>query len=126
MAKSCSNDGGDDDDVGSGEGKRKVDCEGEADDDDSDNDNDGVDINDGNAANGGDSMSKTHCDDDADGGGNSNYDGITDGDGIFENWCVDGEGLVLGLVPAGKLPPPCYSFTSPSPLNRTTSKTLLL
>ena len=33
------------------------------------------------------------CDDDANGGGgNSNDDGSVDGDGIFENWCVDGEG----------------------------------
>ena len=36
-----------------------------------------------------DSMSKADCDDDADGGGgNSNGDGV----GIFENWCIDGEG----------------------------------
>ena len=32
-------------------------------------------------------------DDDADGGGgNSNDDRSVDGDGIFENWCVYGEG----------------------------------
>ena len=101
MAGSCSNDGGDDDDDGSGgEGKRKVDCKGEAYDDDGDNinggfdDDDGVvDINDGEDANGGDSMSKADRDDDADGGGgNSNDDGSADGDGIFENWCVDREG----------------------------------
>ena len=37
-------------------------------------------------------MSKADCDDDADvGGGNSNHDGSVDGDGVFENWCVDGE-----------------------------------
>ena len=83
MAESCSNDGvdvvvGGGDVVGGGgvvadggDGKRKVDCEGEVDDDDGDND-------------------KADCDDDADGGGNSKDDG--DEDGIFENWCVDGEG----------------------------------
>ena len=39
-------------------------------------------------------MSKVDCDDDADGGGgNSNDDGSADEDGIFENWCVDGEGV---------------------------------
>ena len=38
-------------------------------------------------------MSKADCDDGADGGGgNSNDDGSVDGDGIFENLCVDGEG----------------------------------
>ena len=50
----------------------KANCEGKADDGDGDND-------------------KTDCDDNADGGGgNSNDDGY--GNGIFENWCVDGEG----------------------------------
>ena len=99
VAESCSNDAGDDDDVGDGEGKRKVDCEGEADVDDDDNDSGGVDddggvdIYDGNDANGGDSISKADCDDDADGGcGNSNDDGSANGDGIFENWCFDGKG----------------------------------
>ena len=96
MAESCINDGGDDD-AGVGDGKKKVDCEGEADDDDNNNggvdDDREVDINDGNDANRGDSMSKVDCDDDTDGGGsNSNDDGSVDGDGIFENWCVDGEG----------------------------------
>ena len=72
MAKSCSNNCVNVDDVGGGDGKRKVDCDGKADDDDSDN-------------------NKADCDDDADGGGgNSKDDG--DEDGIFENWCVDGEG----------------------------------
>ena len=38
-------------------------------------------------------MSKVDCDNDADGGGdNRNDDGSADGDGIFENWCFDGEG----------------------------------
>ena len=38
-------------------------------------------------------MSKGDFDDDADGGsGNNNADGSVDGDDIFENWCVDGEG----------------------------------
>ena len=38
-------------------------------------------------------MSKADCDDDTDGGGsNSNDDGSVDGDGIFENCCIDGEG----------------------------------
>ena len=37
-------------------------------------------------------MSKADCDNDADGGGNSNDDGSVDGDGIFENWCADWEG----------------------------------
>ena len=85
MAESCSNDGvdvvvgggvvgGGGVVAGGGDGKRKVDCEGEVDDDDDDDgDND-----------------KADCDDDADGGGNSKDDG--DEDGIFENWCVDGEG----------------------------------
>ena len=100
MAESCSNDDGDIDNAGGDKCKRKVDCEGEMDDDDRDNDNGSVeddaavDVNDGNVANGGDSMSKTDCDDDeADGDdGNSNDgDDSTDGDGIFENWCVDGE-----------------------------------
>ena len=35
MAEICSNDVGDDADVGGGDGKRKVDCEDEGDDDDS-------------------------------------------------------------------------------------------
>ena len=64
VADSCSNDGGDDDDDDD-DGKRKVHSEGEADDDDDgDNDNGGVDINDGNDANGDDSMSKADCDGD--------------------------------------------------------------
>ena len=67
MAKSCSNNCVNVDDVGGGDGKRKVDCDGEAD-DDSDN-------------------NKADCDDDADGGGGNSKD-----DGIFENWCVDGKG----------------------------------
>ena len=63
VADSCSNDGGDDDDDDDDDdGKRKVDSEGEA--DDGENDNGGVDINDGNDANGDDSMSKADCDDD--------------------------------------------------------------
>ena len=38
-------------------------------------------------------MSKANCDDNADGGGGNSNDGSSaDGDGIFENWCVDGEG----------------------------------
>ena len=37
-------------------------------------------------------MSKVYCDNNADGGsGNTNDDDSADGDGIFENWCVDGE-----------------------------------
>ena len=68
MVKSCSNDRVNVDDVGGGDEKRKVDCDGEADYDDSDN-------------------NKADCDDDADGGGGNSKD-----DGIFENWCVDGEG----------------------------------
>ena len=57
------------------------------------NDDGGVDINDGNDANGGESMSKADCGDDADGsGGNSNDDGSVDRDGIFGKWCVDGKG----------------------------------
>ena len=68
MAKSCSNNRVNVDDVGGGDGKRKVDCDGKADDDDSDN-------------------NKADCDDDADGGGGNSKD-----DGIFENWCVDGKG----------------------------------
>ena len=69
VPKSCSNDGADVDDVG-GNGKRKVDCEDEADEDDDNN--------------------KADCDDADGGGGNRNDDG--NGDGIFDNWCVDGEG----------------------------------
>ena len=97
VTKSCSNDAGDDDDARGGEGAWKADCGDEADDDDGDNDNGGVDddcgVDNGNDANGGDKMSKAGCDDDADGGdGNSNDDGSADGDSIFENWCVDGEG----------------------------------
>ena len=61
----------------------KADCEGKADDGDGDND-------------------KADCDDNADGGGgNSNDDG--DGDGIFENWCVDGEGDVRLMMGMSKL-----------------------
>ena len=38
-------------------------------------------------------MSKADCDDNADGcDGNSNDDDSVAADGIFENWCVDGEG----------------------------------
>ena len=53
----------------------------------------GADINDENNANGEDSLGKSDCNDDADGGsGNGNDDGSVDGDGIFDNWCVDGGG----------------------------------
>ena len=41
-----------------------------------DDDDGGVDINDGNDANGGHSMNKTDCNDDADGGGGNSNDDI--------------------------------------------------
>ena len=74
VAESCSNDGVNVDEAGGGDKKRKVHCEGEADDDDGDNDHD------------------ADCDDNENGGGgNSKTDGNEDG--IFVNWCVDGEGV---------------------------------
>ena len=65
--------------------------------DDDDNnggvDDGGFDINDGNGTNCGDGMSKTDCDDDADGDdGNSNDDRSVDGMVFFGKWCVDGKG----------------------------------
>ena len=72
VTESCNNDGADVNDVGGGDGKGKVDYEVKEDGDDGDND-------------------KTDCDDDADAGRCCSKDD-GDEDGIFENWCVDGEG----------------------------------
>ena len=70
-----------------------VDDDGNDNDDGGVDDDDGVNINDDNDANGGDSMSKAEYHDNADdGGGNSNNDGSIDGDVLFGDWCVDGEG----------------------------------
>ena len=73
------------------DGKRTVGCGGKADGDGNDNDNGGVyyncgvDINDGNEANGSDDMSQTNCDDGLDGGsGNNNDDGSVDGNDAFD------------------------------------------
>ena len=66
VTEGCNNDGADVNDIDGGDGKRKVDYEVEGDGDDVDNDK-------------------------------TDYDGCyskddRDEDGIFENWCVDGEG----------------------------------
>ena len=51
-----------------------------------------VGINDGNEANGGDSLSKIDRDDDADSGGVNSKDGGSVDGNVFRIWCVNGKG----------------------------------